>query len=452
MGAHLVSNIRTDRKVSRSISFGLVTALLLLSSVSGTGHAQRVNGSIVGTVNDPSGAAVGGAKVTITDVNTQVSQTIETNSSGNYNAPNLPPGTYKVSTTMSGFATSERTGIELFVDSTQRIDMNLSTGTVTQTVDVTSGTLPVLQTETADTGRKLDAAPVSQLPLANGRNFQGLLNTVPGAGVAVKQHSTFFNPQGSMATTVNGNSSMYNDFSIEGIDDNQRTNLLQIYIPPIESIQEVDVSTSNYDPEQGSALGAVTNVILKSGGQKFHGEAYEFYTGNALDARTYFQRSATTFVPFTFPHIVDNYFGANISGPVPHTKTFFFFSYLQHQQRTGRNYVVNVPTQAFHNGDFSDLLNNPNASLRTIIYDPATGDTQDCLPGGNTKLCGTGRTAFPGNIIPASRISQVAKNLLANVPLPNTTGTNLYTRQLSTQQPLLAEPPGLRRQDRSLLS
>ena len=429
-------------RVLRDLNCCLAAITLLFCLLAGTAHAQKVNGAIVGTVLDPSGAAVSGAKVTITDVNTQVTQVLETNASGNYNAPDLPPGTYKVSVSEANFATSERTGISLFVDSTQRVDVTLSTGTVTQTVDVTSNTLPVLQTETADTGRKLDAAPVSQLPLANGRNFQGLLNTVPGAGVAVKQHSTFFNhPQGSMSSTINGNSSMYNDFSIEGIDDNQRTNLLQIYIPPIESIQEVDVTTSNYDPEQGSALGAVTNVILKSGGSKFHGEAYEFYTGNALDARTYFQRNATTYVPFTFPHIVDNYFGANISGPIPHTKTFFFFSYLQHQQRTGRNYVVNVPTAAFRNGDFSDLLNNSNASLKTIIYDPATGDTQDCLPGGNAKLCGTGRTPFANNIIPASRISKVAQNLLAYVPQPNTTGTNLYTSNFQLNSPFSQSLP-----------
>ena len=403
--------------------------------------AQRVNGSIVGTVVDSSGAAVAGAKVTITNVDTQVTQTIQANDSGNYNATNLPPGKYKISTTMSGFSTSERTGVELFVDSTQRIDITLNTGTVTETVDVSASSIPVLQTETADTGRKLDAAPVSELPLSNGRNFQNLLNTVPGAGVAVKQHSTFFNPQGSMSSTINGNSSMYNDFSIEGIDDNQRTNLLQIYIPPIESIQEVDVTTSNYDPEQGSALGAVTNVILKSGGNKFHCEAYEFYTGNFLDAHTFFQRNSTTFAPNPFPHIVDNYFGANISGPVPHTKTFFFFSYLQHQQRTGRNYVVNVPTAAFRNGDFSDLLNNSSASLRTVIYDPATGDTADCLPGGNAKLCGTGRTPFPNNIIPSGRISKVAQNLLGYVPLPNTTGANLYTSNYQLNSPFSQSLP-----------
>jgi len=373
--------------------------------------AQKVNGTIVGTVTDATGAAISDATVTITATNTSVSHVLRTNASGNYTEPDLPPGAYKVAVQKQGFASVEHTGISLFVDSTQRVDITLNTGSVSQTVDVNASSAPVLQTDSTDTGRKIDTAQVTELPLSNGRNFQSLLNTVPGAGVAVKDHSTFFNPQGSMASTINGGSSLYNDFDIEGIDDNQRTNLLQIYIPPIEAIQEVDISTSNYDPEQGSALGAVTNVILKSGGNKYHGEAYEFYTGNALDARSYFQHGPNG-TPFQFPHIVDNYFGANVGGPIPKTKTFFFFSYLQHQQRTGNSYQVSVPTAAMRNGDFS-------GSALTPIYDHATGDTADCLPGGNAKLCGTGRTQFPDNKIPGYRISQVAKNLLAYVTLPN---------------------------------
>jgi hypothetical protein len=389
----------------------IITTLVFCFGTVLATFAQKVNGTIVGTVNDATGAAVPDATVTITETNTSVAHTIQTNTSGNYTEPDLSPGTYKVSVQKPGFAAVDHTGINLFVDSTQRVDVTLNTGSVSQTVDVSASSTPVLQTDTADTGRKIDTDQVAQLPLSNGRNFQSLLNTVPGAGVAVKDHSTFFNPQGSMASTINGGSSLYNDFDIEGIDDNQRTNLLQIYIPPIEAIQEVDISTSNYDPEQGSALGAVTNVILKSGGNKFHGEAYEFYTGNALDSRSYFQHGPNG-TAFQFPHIVDNYFGGNLGGPIPKTKSFFFFSYLQHQQRTGNSYQLSVPTAAMRGGDF-------RASALTTIYDPATGDTADCLPGGNAKLCGTGRTQFQDNIIPSYRISPVAKNLLAYVTQPN---------------------------------
>ena len=327
---------------------------------------------------------------------------------------------------------SVHSGITLYVGTTVRADAKLDPGAVTQTVNVSSEVTPELQTDTADTGRNIDTAPVSQLPLSTGRNFQSLLNTVPGAGYTVKDHSTFFNPQLSMATTVNGNSSMYNDFDIEGIDDNQRTNLLQIYIPPIEAIQEVHISTSNYDPQQGSALGAVTNVILKSGGNAYHGEVYYFYTGNALQARTYFQTTPNH-------HAVDNYWGGNLGGPIQKDKMFFFASFLEHTQHIGEFYTVAVPTMAMRGGDFSD-------PVLAAVYDPMTGDTADCLPGGNAKLCGTGRQQFSYNgvlnVIPPSRLDPVALTLLSHVAPPNANQTasgvlkyqnNLNTSSLFTQ-------------------
>jgi outer membrane receptor protein involved in Fe transport len=413
-------------KVNRRMVSAAV--VLLVSFAPTVVFGQSVSGSIVGTVVDPTNAAVPDATVTITNVNTSVTNTLRTDSNGYYSATNLPPGPYSVSVQKNGFTIAQHTGITLFVDSTQRVDVTLNPGGVSQTVTVSSEITPALQTDTASTGRVLDTAPVSQLPLSTGRNFQNLLNTVPGAGVATKDHSTFFNPQNSMASTVNGQSSMYNDFDIEGIDDNQRTNLLQIYIPPIESIEEVNISTSNYDPQQGSALGAVTNVILKSGGNDFHGELYYFYTGNALQARNYFQTTPNH-------HDVENYWGGNIGGPIEKGKLFFFTSFLEHTVHQGEFYAVSVPTMAMRNGDFSDPF-----FASTPIYDPASGDTVDCLPGGNASLCGTGRQQFSyngvKNVIPTNRLDPVALKLLAYVPPPNTnlntSGSAKYTNNLLT--------------------
>jgi hypothetical protein len=404
------------------LQFGVFVAFL--SAVCAFG--QNVNGTIVGTVTDATDASVPGASVTITDINTGVNHSLQTDSSGYYSAPDLPPGTYKVSVQKEGFETSVHTGLTLYVANTVRADAKLAPGAVTQTVSVSSAVTPALQTDTADTGRDIDTAPVSQLPLSTGRNFQSLLNTVPGAGFATKDHSTFFNPQLSMASAVNGNSSMYNDFDIEGIDDNQRTNLLQIYIPPIEAIEEVHISTSNYDPQQGSALGAVTNVILKSGSNTFHGEAYYFYTGNALQARTYFQTTPNH-------HAVDNYWGGNLGGPIKKDKMFFFASFLEHTMHIGEFYTVAVPTTAMRGGDFSD-------PILAAVYDPLTGDTADCLPGGNSKLCGTGRQQFSYNgvlnVVPPSRLDPVALKLLAYVPPPNAnqgaSGAAKYANNLNT--------------------
>jgi Carboxypeptidase regulatory-like domain len=388
--------------------FHLIAFAVLLSALSAYG--QNVNGSIVGTVSDSTSAAIPAATVTITDENTNVSRTAQTDASGYYSVPDLPPGTYKVTVQKDGFSTTVNTGITLFADRTARSDMTLSPGSVTQTVSVSSAVTPELQTDTADTGRDIDSTAAAELPLSTGRNFQNLLNTVPGAGVTVKDHSTFYNQQLSMATAVNGQSSMYNTFNIEGVSDNQRSQLLQIYIPPIEAIQEVQITTSNYDPQQGTALGAVTNVILKSGSNQFHGEGYYFYQGNALSARQYFQTTPNT-------HSVYNYYGGNIGGPIQKDKTFFFVSFLEYQQHLGEfESGIAVPPASIRTGDFSDPALTP-------IYDPLSGDTADCLPGGNAKLCGTGRTQFSYNgvlnVIPPSRLDPVAQSLLSHVTLPN---------------------------------
>ena len=337
--------------------FHLIVCALLLSALSAYG--QNVNGSIVGTVSDSTNAAIPAATVTITDENTNVSRTAQTDASGYYSVPDLPPGTYKVTVQKDGFSTAVNTGISLFADRTARSDMALSPGSVTQTVSVSSAVTPELQTDTADTGRDIDSTAAAELPLSTGRNFQNLLNTVPGAGVTVKDHSTFYNQQLSMATAVNGQSSMYNTFNIEGVSDNQRSQLLQIYIPPIEAIQEVQITTSNYDPQQGTALGAVTNVILKSGGNQFHGEGYYFYQGNALSARQYFQTTPNT-------HAVYNYYGGNIGGPIQKDKTFFFVSFLEYQQHLGEfESGIAVPPASIRTGNFSDPV--PDTDLRPSL-------------------------------------------------------------------------------------
>jgi Carboxypeptidase regulatory-like domain len=425
--------VRVDKRsaISNWLRLGLCVAFV--SAVCALG--QNVNGTIVGTVADSTSAAIPSATVTITDVSTNVSHSAQTDASGYYSVPDLAPGTYKVTAQKDGFSTSVNTGITLFADRTARADMTLSPGAVTQTVNVSSAVIPELQTDTADTGRDIGTTPVEELPLSTGRNFQNLLSTVPGAGVTVKDHSTFYNQQLSMATTVNGQSSMYNTFDIEGVSDNQRSQLLQIYIPPIEAIQEVQITTSNYDPQQGTALGAVTNVILKSGGNQFHGEGYYFYQGNALSAKQYFQTTPNT-------HAVYNYFGGNIGGPIQKEKTFFFASFLEYRQHVGEFERVSVPPASIRTGDFSDPALPP-------IYDPTTGDTADCLPGGNVSLCGTGRTQFSYNgvlnVIPPSRLDPVSQALLSHVTLPNANqnaaGTLKYQNNLLTGSGFTQDTP-----------
>ncbi len=371
---------------------------------------QAVSGTVVGTVSDSSGGLVSGAQVTITDVGTGTSRSAATDTSGYYAFPNLPPGTYSVRVQEQGFSSKQRDDIAVLVNSTERVDFTIQPGQVTETVTVT-GAPPLLQTDTAKTGATLSAKQAEDLPLGNNRNFQNLINLVPGATRAEFNHSRFFNPQNSLNSQVNGQSSLGNNFQIEGVNDNERTGLLQVYVPPAEAIQQVDVTTSNYDPEQGAAVGAVVNVILKSGTNHFHGSLFELWRGNGMDARNYFDYG-TPGRPFALPPLVVNYWGGALGGPIRKDKTFFFMDYLRNSDHEGQIQRLSVPTAAMRNGDFSD-------PALTRIFDPQTGNVADCLPGGNPSNCGKGRTQFPGNIINPARIDPVAARLLALLPLPN---------------------------------
>jgi len=230
-----------------SLAIPLGTFLVVFSALfSAPLMGQAVNATLLGSVTDSSGAAVANAKVTLAETNTGISHTSQTNDSGNYVFPDLPPGTYAITAEQSGFKRASRTGIDVIVNTTERVDLVLQPGNVTDTITVQAES-PILQTERADTGRKLETVLTENMPLGTNRNFQNLLNLVPGTTRATFQHSQFFNASNSLQTEVNGQLREGNNYQIEGIDDNERTGLLQILIPPLEAIQTVDVSTSNYD-------------------------------------------------------------------------------------------------------------------------------------------------------------------------------------------------------------
>src|SRR5579884_2969663 len=369
---------------------------LLFAGCAGV-YAQTVNATLVGTVTDASGAVVPNAHVTLTETQTNVSRVTQTNGSGNYTFADLPPGTYDVSVEMQGFKKETRRGIVVLVDTTTRTDLQLSPGNISQTVEVT-GAPPVLQTETATTGAKMDRMQVADLPLiSSNRNFQSLLNLVPGVAPVQEQHSQFFNASSSLQTEVNGQMRQGNNFMIEDTDNNERTGLLQIYIPPAEAIETVDVSLTNHDPEMGRATGAVVNVILKSGTNDFHGAAYEFLQNSAFNARSFFSASVG--------HLAYNYVGGNFGGPIRKNKIFFFGDYLKVMDHEANTNTVTIPPDPWRGGDLS--------TASTTIYDPNTGNPLD----------GTGRTPFPGNVIPANRINSVSAAILALIPPTNQNNT-----------------------------
>ena len=290
---------------------GCLAALCVLLFSSSSALGQAVNATLLGTVTDASGAVVAGARVTTTEMKTGVVRSITTNDSGNYAFADLPPGQYAVAVEKQGFKKAVRSGVDVAVNTDTRVNLTLEPGAVTERVVVTSET-PILETDRAETGRKIEERQVEDLPLGFNRNFQGLLNLVPGTTRAHREHSAFFNAQDSLRTEVNGQSGLANNLQFEGLDDNERTGLLSIYIPPVEAIQTVDVTTSNYDAELGRANGAVTNVILKSGTNEFHGAAYEINRISALAAVPFFQNTAIT----PKQPSVYNYYGGNVGGPI----------------------------------------------------------------------------------------------------------------------------------------
>ena len=374
----------------------ICTLLALLISGACLLYSQAVNGSLVGTILDSSGASLPNATVTVTETNTGITRSTHTNESGNYSFPDLAPGKYTVAAEQAGFKRASRTDVDILVNSSPRVDLSLQPGDVSETINVTAEA-PILQSERADTGRKIETKQLENLPVSAGRNFQSFIKLVPGATAPFRPHSEFFNPQNSLSTQVNGQSRLGNNLQFEGVDNNERTGLLQVLIPPLEAVQTVDVSTSNFEAELGRATGAVTNVILKSGTNQMHGQAYWYNRVSALSARSFYDSARG--------HFVYNYVGGNVGGPIIKNRTFFFGDYLRIMDRRYNPDRYTLPTAAERGGDLS-------ASTSTI-YDPNTGNPD-----------GSGRQPFHGNQIPSSRISPAAQKIMSLVPLPNLAGLN----------------------------
>lgn len=379
--------------------------LLVLAIVSVVAHAQAVKGSLLGTVSDPSGAAASGANITITETRTGISSSTTSNASGNYVFSSLQDGVYRIETSLKGFRKVVQENVEVKVNTTVRVDVTLLVGEVSETVTVEAGQEPLLQTDRADTGRLLESKQVADLPLGFNRNFQGLMITVPGSTRPSRPHSQFFNSQDSLESKVNGQSRLANSVQIEGVDDNEKTGLLQVLIPAADAIESVSISTSNYDAEFGRAGGAVSSVTLKSGTNSIHGSAFFFGNNNNgwLQAGDYFTHGTA---PTHYRQA-----GFTVGGPIKKNKLFYFGDYQYTSDRQGFVFRHTVPYPEWFGGNF--------ASSPTKIYDPATGNAD-----------GTGRVPFLNNQIPNARISPIAKKLLAFLTPPNVPGAPLGTPNL----------------------
>jgi len=368
-----------------------LTVALTLLAIPVPAAAQAVTGTLLGNVTDASGATVPGVSVTATEVATNISRTTVSNEAGAYIFPSLVNGKYTVVAELQGFKRVVHENVKVDVNTTIRVDVVLQVGAVTEAVTV-AAEKPILQTDRTDTGRIIESKMVTDIPLTFNRNFQSILVTVPGATRPHREHSAFFNSQDSLSTEVNGQSRLANNTMIEGVDDNQKTGLLQVIIPAADALETVSVTTSNYDAEFGRSGGAITNVTLKSGTNQYKGTTFLFGNTESTNAGDYFSH---TKAPTKFVNS-----GFTLGGPIVRNKLFFFGDYQRTVDNNGYVVRATVPTAAMRNGDFSAVSQH--------IYDPLTGD-----------INGNNRVAFANNVIPADRISPIAKDLLAFIPLPN---------------------------------
>jgi hypothetical protein len=386
-----MSRLNLPSRFGRGTGLVSLFALVLLLGVSTIVQGQAVKGSLLGTVTDSTGAAAAGATVTITEVRTNVTATTTANEDGNYVFATVKEGVYRVEATQPGFKKVVRENVVVDVNTTVRVDIDLPVGEVTESVTVEAGAPPLLQTDRADTGRLIESKQIAELPLGFNRNFQGLLITVPGATRPTRPHSQFFNSQDSLESKVNGQSRLSNNFMIEGVDNNQKTGLLQVLIPAADALETVSISTSNFDAEFGRAGGAVSSVTLKSGTNEIHGSAWFFGNNNNgwLQAGNYFTH---TTAPTHYRQV-----GAALGGPIIKNKLFYFGDYQYTTDTLGTVFRYTAPYPEWFTGDFR---NAP-----TKIYDPLTGNAD-----------GTGRTQISCNgvlnVICPNRISPVATKLL----------------------------------------
>ena len=269
-----------------------ILAVMACFMFSSAAFGQRVTGSIDGSVSDISGAVLPGVEITVTNDATGVTRATITNETGLYNVPLLRSGTYSVQASLPGFRTELRSGVLVEVDRTVRLQIQLQVGAVTETVEVTAD-IPLVQTDNSALGQAIDAQRVAQLPL-NGRKFLDLASLTPGV-VPFSEGSNFATRGGTVS--VNGAREVFNNFMLDGVDNNDAGPASIIISPSPDSIQEFKVQTNSTSAEYGRAVGGLINVTTKSGSNQYYGTVYEYLRNSAMDAK----RCAVHVLPLPWP-------------------------------------------------------------------------------------------------------------------------------------------------------
>jgi hypothetical protein len=373
--------------------------VLLAAAISG--WSQEITAAINGVVTDPTGAAVAGAKVTAKDLDRGSVYPTTTNNDGFYNFPRIPVGRYEVKVENGGFRTAVQPGILLQLNQNAKVDFHLEVGDITQTVEVTSAS-PILQTENSQLGTVIDARTNTQLPLAT-RNYVQLTLLAPGS--VHPDPSSFKNGQTTASSGrpyINGNREQTNNFLLDGMDNNQVSDNEVGYAPSPDAIQEFNLITQNASAEFGNFMGGIVSASIKSGSNQFHGDLFEFFRNDKLNANEW----SNNFAPdggIERQPMRWNEFGASLGGPILRDKLFFFVDYQGQRFVTPKSYAVSVLTPLERQGNFSELL----AQGKQLNY-----------PGTTTPIA--------GNIIPTNLLSPTALSIVNSqyYPLPTSSGLN----------------------------
>ncbi len=384
--------------------------LLTILSLTLLGLAQEPRGAIVGRVTDMSGALIPGVTVKITNTATGVVAALTTNEQGVYGAPYLIPGPYRITAERAGFKTSARDGVEVGVNDRLEIDIALAVGDVAEQVTVVAES-PLLETTTASLGQTVDARRVAELPIAHGNPYAliELANGVAFAGNPSLDRP--FEPTHIVGYAMGGVRSNRSEITLDGVPNTATAGAREViasYVPPSDIVSEFKVQTATFDASVGQSEGGAVNVSLKSGANRFHATAYYTKMDPSLTANLFFaNRAGIERGDFTY-----NRWGGSANGPIRKNRTFYLYGYEAIHESRPRGTTLTVPTARQREGDFSDLL---KLGSRYAIYDPMT-----------RRSVGSGRyllDPLPDNIVPATRIHPIARNILKYYPLPTHAGT-----------------------------
>lgn len=400
--------------------FGLCAMLCVLLLLAGKANAQATTGTILGQITDSTGAVIPGAVVTARDEDKGVTFTGRSDGTGNYVILNLTPGSYTVTASHKGFGDSAQSNALLVIDQKLLLNFHLVPGSVTTTIQVTDKP-SMLQTQSAEVGTVIGGEDITALPLLS-RNFYNLTTLVPG----VAQVGGSIN---SYALSVSGQREFANSILLDGVESTTNRTQDVTVTPSVDSVQEFKVITSSYDAEYGNAAGGVVQVQTKAGTNKYHGVAYEFFRPNFLTAKPYSFGG-----PEPAPALKQHNFGGTFGGPVFKDRSFFFVSYEGSRQHNAYTYLDStipfglIKTNSDGSVDFSGLV-DPNAGLANSSCNgkpcPTAGTVDPIFDPAVSYACYGGcAQQFPGNIIPANRVSAAGLNTLLNFfPKPNLPGT-----------------------------